>query len=121
MMTHPPPIRVLIAIGSMNAGGTEGQILEVCRSLGGSRFQFHVVTSEAGGQLLEALDHTGARVHSLGFPRHPPLPGTPEADTAAGDPRLPRRDVPRERGCPLAAPHATSRHFEALSRPLDRA
>jgi glycosyltransferase involved in cell wall biosynthesis len=69
MNTDPPPIRVLIAIGSMNVGGTEGQILEVCRSLGGGRFQFDVVTTEDEGQLLEALERTGARVHSLGFRR----------------------------------------------------
>ena len=65
----PPPIRVLIAIGSLEVGGAERQIVEVCRALSGHGFRFDVVTTEDGGPLLEALERTGARVHSLGF-RH---------------------------------------------------
>jgi glycosyltransferase involved in cell wall biosynthesis len=60
-----PDIRVLIAVGTLGIGGTEGQILEICRSLGEREFQFDVVTMGEDGPLATDLKNAGARVHSL--------------------------------------------------------
>ncbi len=69
MSVRPPPLRVLIAIGSTEIGGTERQILEICRGLPRDRFDISVVTTGDEGPLRDALERTGTAVHSLGIRR----------------------------------------------------
>lgn len=56
---------VLVAVGRLEVGGAEGQILEVCRALAGE-FRFEVVTMGEEGPLAADLRSSGAQVHTLG-------------------------------------------------------
>lgn len=58
------PKRVLCLVGTLDVGGAEGQIMEMCRALAG-RFEFHVATARPGGELEKEIRGTGARLHSL--------------------------------------------------------
>ena len=62
--TSSGPKKVLCLVGTLDVGGAEGQIMEMCRALAG-RFEFHVATSWPGGELEEEIRRTGARLHSL--------------------------------------------------------
>ncbi len=64
MSTGPVP-RVLIAVGTLDVGGAERQVLEICRALGERGFQFDVVTIGEEGPLAPELRNAGARLHSL--------------------------------------------------------
>lgn len=63
------PLRVLIAVGSIDVGGTERQILEICRRLPRERFDVSVAVAVEGGSLKRALEGTGTKVYSLGIRR----------------------------------------------------
>lgn len=69
MSVPPAPLRVLIAVGSMEVGGTERQILEICRGLSADQFDISVVTVGDKGPLRDALEETGTNVYSLGIRR----------------------------------------------------
>ena len=57
--------RILIAIGSLEVGGAERQVVEICRGLR-DEFEFHVVTVAAQrGPFEEPLRETGAQHHAL--------------------------------------------------------
>jgi glycosyltransferase involved in cell wall biosynthesis len=57
--------RILIAVGSLEVGGTERQIVDVCRALR-EEFEFHVITVAAQrGPFEEPLRETGAQHHAL--------------------------------------------------------
>ncbi|MEO8432633.1 MAG: glycosyltransferase [Acidobacteriota bacterium] len=69
----PSPRKILVVIGSLEVGGAERQIVEIARLLQGPDFQFHVVTTAAGGPLEAPLRATGATCETLGPPgAHPP-------------------------------------------------
>jgi glycosyltransferase involved in cell wall biosynthesis len=60
-------IRILIAVGSLEIGGSERQIAEICRRLEEREFRIDVMTLSEGGPLAAALTGAAARVHSLGL------------------------------------------------------
>lgn len=62
-MTSQRP-RILIAVGSLEMGGTERQIVDVCRALR-EEFEFHVVTMQSGGALEPSLLAAGTVVYPL--------------------------------------------------------
>jgi glycosyltransferase involved in cell wall biosynthesis len=64
-MSAPVPPRVLVAINTLEIGGAERQVLEICRALGEREFRFDVVTTGEEGPLAADLRRAGARVHSL--------------------------------------------------------
>jgi len=64
MSTGPAP-RVLIAVGTLEVGGAERQVLEICRALGERGFRFDVVTIGEEGALAPDLRNAGAGMHSL--------------------------------------------------------
>ncbi len=64
-MSAPVPPRVLVAINTLEIGGAERQVLEICRALGEREFRFDVVTTGEEGPLAADLRNAGARVHSL--------------------------------------------------------
>lgn len=57
--------RILIAVGSLEIGGSERQVVEICRRLRAEGFGFDVVTMSDGGPLAQDLRSAGARLHSL--------------------------------------------------------
>lgn len=59
------PLRILIAVGTLEVGGAERQILEICRRLAGRGFEFHVVSKFDRGPLAEPLRQAGAILHPL--------------------------------------------------------
>lgn len=65
-MSANAPTRVLFAVGTLEIGGAERQVLEICRALGQRDFRFDVVTMGEEGPLAADLKNAGALVHSLG-------------------------------------------------------
>jgi glycosyltransferase involved in cell wall biosynthesis len=59
------PRRILVAVGSLEVGGAERQIVEIARLLQGPEFEFRVVTTAGGGPLEEPLRRTGAAMQAL--------------------------------------------------------
>ncbi|HEY6052199.1 MAG TPA: glycosyltransferase, partial [Thermoanaerobaculia bacterium] len=59
------PRRILVAVGSLEVGGAERQIVEIARLLQGPEFDFRVVTTAGGGPLEEPLRRTGAAMQAL--------------------------------------------------------
>jgi glycosyltransferase involved in cell wall biosynthesis len=59
--------RILVAIGSLDVGGAEGQIVELVRGLAG-RFEFHIALASAGGPLEAPARSAGATIHILRVP-----------------------------------------------------
>lgn len=59
------PRRILVAVGSLEVGGAERQIVEIARLLQGPEFEFLVVTTGGGGPLEAPLRRTGAAIQEL--------------------------------------------------------
>ena len=71
-------IHVLVAISSLEIGGAEQQVVEVCRLLHGDEFEFDVAVFNGGGPLEGRLRETGAGVHVL-YGRDSPAPRSKSA------------------------------------------
>ena len=59
------PRRILVAVGSLEVGGAERQIVEIARLLQGPEFDFRIVTTAGGGPLEEPLRRIGAAMQAL--------------------------------------------------------
>ncbi|HEX9910943.1 MAG TPA: glycosyltransferase [Desulfatiglandales bacterium] len=61
---------ILYAIGSLEVGGAEKQLLELISRIPERRYRCHVFTLQSGGPLLGPLEHMGVPVYSGRVHRH---------------------------------------------------
>jgi glycosyltransferase involved in cell wall biosynthesis len=61
---------ILFAIGSLEVGGAEKQLLELISRIPEHRYRCHVFTLQSGGPLLGPLEHMGVPVYSGRVQRH---------------------------------------------------
>ena len=60
-------IKILYIIGTLDVGGTEGQLVELATRLDSSRFSVVVACLSSGGAFAEQLRAAGVKVEVLGF------------------------------------------------------
>ncbi len=61
------PVKILYLIGTLERGGTEGQLVELATRLDPNRFRPVVCSLSLGGPYVETLREAGVPVHIVGF------------------------------------------------------
>ena len=60
-------IKLLYVIGTLDVGGSEGQLVQLVKRLNPQRFEAVVCCLASGGPYLGALDTAGVQVEVVGF------------------------------------------------------